>query len=94
VPDDDGIADRGEIDHPKRAGRLAYANFPDAGSNRIHRFPIRGIMSLLDMPQLIACLRACEVWKISDAREAVAERYDGFHELRVSKQIHGCKAAD
>lgn len=92
MKDDHAVADTGQIDNPEGAAGLPYANLPHAGSNRLHRFPVAGVETLLDLAQLIARLRPRLIRKVSEVREAVAEEDDWFHGSIVSISILESKA--
>ena len=47
MKDVNGIFERGDVDHTVGAGCFPHPNFPDAGTDGFHRFPVVWIKTTL-----------------------------------------------
>ena len=82
MEDDDLVAHIRQIDDQKGAGVFTDTDFPHPWSDRLHRLPVRRVVTLLDFPQRIAGLGAGIVGKVSQTFKAVAKEDDRLHVLR------------
>jgi hypothetical protein len=73
------VADRGQVDDPVSAGRLTYPDLANAGADRRHGFPVRGIFADLNLKQLISGFASCVVRKGFDIGPAAAVPYHFLH---------------
>jgi hypothetical protein len=66
---------------PKRAGRFADADFPDAGADARHWLPVVGIAPHLNPPKLMTGLTARTLRKTLDLPFRIAEPSKRLHVL-------------
>ncbi len=72
------IRHRRDIDDAKRAGNVAYPDFPHAGPNGFHRLPIAWILAPLHREEFISGIPTGAFGKLPQPRERVAEKFDGL----------------
>jgi hypothetical protein len=59
-----GVWERCDINDPKRTRLILDPNFPDAGTNGFHWFPIVWIQAALHMIELKTCFTPCSSRKL------------------------------
>ena len=67
-----------QIDHPEGARYLPDPAFPHAASNCRYRFPVRRVVALLHLTELVTGLRTSIGRKVPQAGEAIAKERNWF----------------
>ena len=63
MKDVNGIFERGDVDHPVSAGCFSHPDFPDTGTDGLHRLPVVWIKTTLKPVDLETHVAARVIWK-------------------------------